>query len=100
MGKKNFNFKIETIDILQGCPFSPYLFILIIIIIFRNIHAEINYNIDNNYFDRVIFSKILYTDNTLKRQGYKYISFYYWKGVQKYNLKLNQNKYCVLTMNK
>ena len=57
-------YKPQNSGIRQGCPLSPYLFLLVMTVMFDDIHTR-NRHIINGRIDGVSFSEILYADDTL-----------------------------------
>ena len=58
----------QATGIRQGCPLSPYLFILVMTVMFEDIHARVNpqlYNTRGGVIDGLNFTEILYADDTL-----------------------------------
>lgn len=47
----------------QGCPLSPYLFIIVMTVVFRDVHDELN--LTRDLFDNIDFSELLYADDTV-----------------------------------
>ena len=48
--------------IRQGCPLSPYLFIIVMTVMFRDIHDELN--LDRGMLPNLDFTELLYADDT------------------------------------
>jgi len=95
--------KTQNAGIRQGCPLSPYLFILVMSVMFHDIHADIDREICNSRLDRIRFTEILYADDTLlvtkNTAGTNALLNKIERESAYYGLKLNQNKCCVLSMN-
>ena len=58
-------FKLQSSGIRQGCPRSSYLFLLVMTIMFEDIHTRIGRKICNGKIDGLLFTEILYADDTL-----------------------------------
>ena len=56
--------ELET-GIRQGCPLSPYRFILVMTILFTDVKGRLNTKRQNEPIDGIHFSEILYADDTL-----------------------------------
>ena len=54
--------KKQQSGIRQGCPLSPYLFVIVMTVIFRDVHD--NLNLDRGMLDGLSFTELLYADDT------------------------------------
>jgi len=98
------DFLRQHTGIRQGCPLSPYLFILLMTIMFIDIKDRLNTPAQREPFPGIQFSEILYADDTLLFGKNTLVLKKLLKEIQKesiyYNLKLNYDKCINLTMNR
>lgn len=62
MGDDESEWKSQKTGIRQGCPLSPYLFIILMTVLFRDVKDGIN--LDNQSVDGLDFNELLYADDT------------------------------------
>ena len=62
MGNEESNWKTQTTGIRQGCPLSPYLFIILMTVLFRDVRDGLN--IGNQAVEGMDFHELLYADDT------------------------------------
>ena len=109
---KNTQFKVEidgveseweqqATGIRQGCPLSPYLFILVMTVMFDEIHKELGATLIEKRIPGVTFDEILYADDTIcigtdTKSINKFLKAIEEKG-KEFGLKLNQTKCEVVT---
>ena len=62
-GKSDFFF--QRSGIRQGCPLSPYLFILVMSVMFADIKSRLNTPKQREPMPGILFSEILFADDTL-----------------------------------
>ncbi len=55
--------RTQQTGIRQGCPLSPYLFTIVMTVIFRDVHDKLN--LDRGTVDGINFTELLYADDTI-----------------------------------
>ncbi len=58
-------YKIQEAGIRQGCPLSPYLFILVMTVMFHDIYDRCSSKIFYGQIDGLAFAELLHADDTL-----------------------------------
>ena len=65
--------KTQETGIRQGCPLSPYLFLVVMTAMFHDLHKEDHLNTISHRLDNCNFDEMLYADDTIitgKTRGY------------------------------
>ena len=96
----------QSTGIRQGCPLSPYLFILLMTVMFSDIHERINpqlYKKKGGVIDGLNITEMLYADDTLLVLKDHKSASKLLQEVEKesryYNMKLNEDKCECIAMN-
>ncbi len=58
-------YKVQEAGIRQGCPLSPYLFILVMTVMFHDIYDRCSSKISYGKIDGLAFAEFLYADDAL-----------------------------------
>ena len=97
-------FKLQSSGIRQGCPLSPYLFLLVMTFTFEDIHTRICRRICNGKIYGRLFTEILYADDTLLVMTNTRDTHLLLKEIETessyYIMNINNAKYEVIAMNK
>jgi hypothetical protein len=61
------NWHKQHSGIRQGCPLPPYLFLIIMTVMFDDIHSTVEFenNLEKNRILGTLFDEILYADDTI-----------------------------------
>ena len=96
-------YRKQRTGIRQGCPLSPYLFVLLMTVMFNDIHNELDSKIIAGKLDHFRYHEILYADDTLiigkRAREVNMIIKAIEKESAKYNMKLNKGKCNHIDMN-
>ena len=62
VGGTESSWKKQARGIRQGCPLSPYLFIILMTVLFRDVHSELN--MSRGKLEGLDFTELIYADDT------------------------------------
>ena len=95
--------KQQNNGIRQGCPLSPYLFLLVMHVLFWDIDMYTDGKLIPHTMDGTTFSRILYADDTLivadNPKKLSYLLGLIETESEYYNMKLNYSKCEAISMN-
>ena len=91
----------QKTGIRQGCPLSPYLFLIVMTVLFHDIHKELDGELIKHRIPGANFDEVMYADDTIcistdTRTMNKFLASIEQKG-KKLGLKLNKTKCEVMT---
>ena len=93
----------QRTGIRQGCPLSPYLFILTMHVMFADVKGDFNDPLHNKTFQGINFQELLYADDTLIIAKSASTANAYLHLIEKeseyLDLKLNQDKCDYISFN-
>jgi len=102
-GEFKSDYKTQSSGIRQGCPLSPYLFVLVMTVLMKDVKSRLNTKRQNEPINGIKFSEILYADDTLLFGPHTQNINKLLKEIQiesnYYNLNLNLGKCINLTLN-
>ena len=102
-GEKESEWRFQNSGIRQGCPLSPYLFVLVMGALFADIKRELCTPRQLQPIDGIYFSEILFADDTLifgaNTQCINKLLHAIERHSAYYGLKLNYGKWVNLTAN-
>ena len=55
--------RTQSSGIRQGCPFSTFLFVFVMIVLFHDIGIKYSRDLIDNQFDHVRFNEVFYADD-------------------------------------
>ena len=103
-GHTESEYLIQRSGIRQGCPLSPYLFVLLMAAMFSDIKARLNTPKQREPIEGIQYSEVLYADDTLIFGNYTCHINLLLKEIQTescyYNMELNLYKCINLTLNR
>lgn len=96
--------KVQKTGIRQGCPLSPYLFLLVMTCIDKDVGRHCSGFVHNARLPGLDFNSVYYADDTIlfstTARALNELISHVEKFSEQYGLRLNRAKCCVLHMNK
>ena len=101
IGSEQSEWSPQDRGIRQGCPLSPYLFLIVMTVLFRDVHDELN--LTRGTLDPLTYTELLYADDTVLITNNANAMNRMLKKIEEhaayFGLKFNKNKCVCLRVN-
>jgi len=101
IGGSSSSWKTQKRGIRQGCPLSPYLFIIVMHVLFEEVHDELN--LTRARLDNLDFTELMYADDTAvvtnNVSGMNRLLSAIERRAAEYGLKFNRSKCVAMSFN-
>ena len=91
----------QNTGIRQGCPLSPYLFLIVMTTLFHDVHQKMDHKLTRNRIPGADFDEVTYADDTICISRSITTMSEFIKSIEeegiKYGMKLNKTKCELLT---